>query len=141
MKRMPNGSASDRPTHAVGGDDQRDAVVGAGLDVDAVVADAEAGHDPEPAVGRDARARELRHEEDQRVAAGEAFGWHDAVHRIDEHGLDRGVVRERGEVEAGVGGAAVGLPEVAAQRHLEAAHPRPPQPERMSSTPALTAAW
>ena len=129
-----------RPAHAVGRDHQRDAGRGAGGDVDAVVADAEAGHDRELAVGGHAGGGELGHQQDQRVAAGEPLGRHDAVDRVDIDQLDVRVPGQRREVEARVGGAAVGLPEIAAQRHLEPGHFAPPQAARMPSTPAFTAA-
>ena len=58
-QRQDEGEDRDRhrPAHAVGRDAQGDAGLGAGRDVDAVVADAEAGHDREPAVGRHAGLR------------------------------------------------------------------------------------
>ena len=131
----------DRAAHAVGRDAQRDAGLGAGRDVDAVVADAEAGDDGEPAVRRHARLAELRHQQDQRVAAREPLGRHHAVDRVDEDHLDLGIGRQRREVEAGIGRAAVRLAEVAAERHAEPAHAGCSQAARMPSTPALTAAW
>ena len=142
-QRQDEGEDRDRhrPAHAVGRDAEGDAGLGAGRDVDAVVADAEAGDDGEPAVGRHALLREPRHQQDQRVAAGEPGRRHDAVDGVDVDHLDVGVRGQRREVEAGVGRAAVGLPEVAAQRHPEPAHAAPPQAARMPSTPALTAAW
>ena len=142
-QRQDEGEDRDRhrPANAVGRDHQRDAGRSAGWHVDAVVADAEAGDDGELAVGRHAGGGELGHEQDQCVAARQPLGRHDAVDRVDIDQLDVRVPGERREVEAGVGGASVSLPEVAAQRHLEPGHLAPPQAERMPSTPAFTAAW
>ena len=77
----------DGPAHAVGRDDQGDAGLRAGLDVDGVVADAEAGDDGEAAALRDARRVEAMGEQDQRVEILELFGAQRVV-RFEERHLD-----------------------------------------------------
>jgi hypothetical protein len=58
------------PAHPVGRDDERNGVVGAGVHIDAVVADAEAGDEAERVAGRDRGGGEAGHQQDQPVAAG-----------------------------------------------------------------------
>ncbi len=64
----------DRAAHAVRRDDQRDARLGAGVDIDRVVADAEAGDDREPSALRHALRGEAMGEQDQRVEVLELLG-------------------------------------------------------------------
>ena len=57
----------DRPAHAVGRGHQSAAVIGAGLDVDGIEADPEAGDDREPAIGREALGPDPR--DQKRISA------------------------------------------------------------------------
>src|SRR5579872_4200073 len=57
----------DRPANAVRRDSERDAGPRAGLDIDRVVADAEAGDDSEPAIRVDAAFGEAMREQNQRI--------------------------------------------------------------------------
>ena len=104
----------DRPAHAVRRDDERDPRLRAGLDVDRVVADAEAGDDGEPAVGMDAVLREAVREKDQRVEIRKLVGLH-RIARLEIGKLDIRRLTQRLEVEVGIDGRSVGLAEIAGQ--------------------------
>ena len=77
----------DRPADAVRRDHQRDPGAGAGLDIDRVVADAEAGDDGEPSALRHALGGEAVGEQDQRVEVLELLG-PDRARRFEERDLD-----------------------------------------------------
>ena len=115
----------DRPPDPVRGDDEGDPGPGAGLDVDGVVADAEAGHHREAAALRHALGREAVGEQDQRVEVLELLGA-ERARGLEERHLDAGRAAQRLEVEVGIGRRAVRLAEVARERHAKLGHRRPP---------------
>ena len=86
----------------------------AGLDVDGVVADAEARDDGEPAIGVDAlRAKRCA----SRISAsksGELLGPH-RIRRLEIGDLDAGRAAQRLEVEIGIDRRAIGLAEIAGE--------------------------
>ncbi len=110
----------DRPAHAVGRDRQHDAGAGAGLDIDRVVADAEARDDLEPPVGaRQGRRADPRLEHDHPVIARRQVG-RDLIElgrqdlpvdqRVGLEEIERGRIEHR---------AAVGVEDIAGQRDFE----------------------
>ncbi len=101
------------------------------FDVDGVVADAKARHDREPAVARKTARLDPGHQQDQGIEALEVRG----VERPlggDELIVERRVLLERREIEVGIGGTAVRLLEIAAERDAKLAH---------RSLPAIISSW
>ena len=111
---------SNRPSHAVGRDDQSDPGIRAGLDVDGVVADAEAGNDSETTASRNARRLEAMCKQDQRVEILKLFGTQRVV-RFQERYFDVGSIAQRPEIEVRIGRRAVRFSEVTGERHPELA--------------------
>lgn len=102
----------DRPADAVGGDDEGDAGLGAGLHVHRVVADSEARHHGEAPVGMNALLGEAMGKQDEGVEIGQLVG----AQRID--GIEIGHLHARRllqgrEVEIREDGRAIGFPEIA----------------------------
>ena len=103
-----------RPADAVRRDGKRDPRARAGLHVDRVVADAEAGDDSEPSVRVDAVLREAMRQKNQRVEILELVGLH-RIARLEIGELDIRRLAQRLEVEVGIDGRSIGLAEVAGQ--------------------------
>ena len=89
--------------HAVRRDGERDAGLRAGLDIDSVVADAEAGDDGEAPVRMDAVFRKAVREKDQRVEILKLVGLH-RIARLKIGKLDIRRLAQRLEVEVGIDG-------------------------------------
>ena len=104
----------DRSAHAVRRDDERDPRLRASLDVDRIVADAEAGDDSEPAIRVDAVLREAVRKKDQRVEIRKLVGLH-RIARLEIGKLDIGRAAQRLEIEVGIDGRPIGLLEIAGQ--------------------------
>ncbi len=116
----------NRPAHAVRRDDQDDARLAAGLDIDIVVADAKARHHAEPAIGMNALPAEARTEKDQGVEIGELIGL-DRIGRFEKLHLQPGGGAQRGEIEIRKRRRAIRFPEIARQCHAEGCgHGGPP---------------
>ena len=86
----------------------------AGLHIDRVVADAEAGDDGEPAVRVDAVLCEAMRKKNQRIEIRELVGLH-RIARLEIGKLDIRRLTQRFEVEVGIDGRSVGLSEIAGQ--------------------------
>ena len=104
----------DRPAHAIRSDDERDARPRAGVHIDRVVADAEAGDDGEATVRVDALFREAVREKNQRVEIRELVGFQ-RIARLKIGKLDIRRLTQRFEVEVGIDRRSVGLAEIAGQ--------------------------
>ena len=104
----------DRPPHTVGRYHHCDTSLGAGLDVDRVVADAETRHDGQSAVRRDAVRRETLDQENERIEINELLGA-DRVHGLKIAELHAGSLAQGFEIEIRKDRRALGFEEIAGQ--------------------------